>query len=117
MASSGLRGPFTLNQTTIDKEVASVSAGAYALGQDDAAGTTFYIDYVGRSDSDVNARLKSHVGKHRQFKYEYYSSPKAAFEKECRLWHDFGAPPKDNAVHPARPTNSGWKCPVCPVFD
>ena len=117
MATSGLRGPFTLSNTSIDKEVTRTSPGAYALGQNDASGATFHINYVGRSDGDVNARLKQHVGKYKQFKYEYYSSPRAAFEKECHLWHDFGAPPTDNAVHPARPANSGWSCPRCNVFD
>lgn len=116
MPASGLKGPFTLNNASIDREVSRTSAGAYALGQNNSAGT-YYIDYVGRSDVDINARLKQHVGNYRQFKYEYYSSPKAAFEKECQLWHDFGAPPKDNTVHPARPVDSNWSCPRCDIFD
>ena len=112
MANSGLRGPFPLTANGINDNVISTSAGAYALGRSEDG--MFYIDYVGRSDSDVNDRLHDHVGENPQFKYEYYSSSKAAFEKECRLYHDF-EPPR-NKIHPDRPNSSNWKCPVCWVF-
>ena len=113
MPSSGLRGTFPLTQTGIDENVTKTSPGAYALGY--VKDSTFYIDYAGRSDVDVADRLKDHIGSYRRFKYEYYPSAKAAFEKECRVYHDFK--PKDNKVHPARPTGSGWGCPVCTIFD
>ena len=113
MPSTGLRGPFTLSNVVIDREVRSTSPGAYALDSGTDA-NTFYVHYAGRSDIDVNARLKQHVGNYRRFKFEYYSSPKAAFDKECHLYHDFD--PRDNSVHPARPSGSGWKCPRCGVF-
>lgn len=43
---------------------------------------------------------------------------KAAFEKECALYHDFGGPQGqlDNEVHPARPEGTDWQCPRCDVF-
>lgn len=112
MASTGLRGPFPLTQNGIDSNVKKTSAGAYALGK--VENGTFYIRYVGRSDNDVNDRLHDHVGKYSRFKYEYYGSAKAAFEKECRLYHDFK--PTNNKVHPSRPAGSGWKCPRCNVY-
>lgn len=113
MASSGLKGPFALTDEGINSAVTKTSAGAYALGRlkDD----TFYIDYVGRSDGDVNKRLHDHVGNYPRFKFDYFGSAKAAFEKECNLWHDFS--PSDNKVHPARPSGSNWSCPRCRTFD
>lgn len=115
MASSGLSGPYSLTSAGIASAVTSTSAGAYALGKTADDGV-FHIHYVGRSDDDVAGRLQSHVTKwYPQFKFGYFSSPKAAFVKECRLYHDFD--PVDNKVHPARPTNANWSCPVCTLFD
>lgn len=113
MAKSGLSRAYPLSKSQIDKVVSETSPGAYALGE--TRDGTFYISYVGRSDDDVNDRLKDHVGKHKEFKYRYYSTVEAAFEKECRLYHDFEPP--ENKVHPARPAGKDWKCPVCDVFD
>lgn len=113
MPTSELRGPFPLTGDGVAKNVTRTSPGAYALGHSD--GGSYYIYYVGRSDADVATRLRQHIGEYRQFKYEYYPSAKAAFEKECRLYHDFK--PRDNKNHPARPAGSGWKCPVCRIFD
>ena len=110
MATTGLQDPFSLTETKIDEVVRYESPGAYALDVGVDA-NTFYVHYVGRSDVDVSARLKQHVGNYRRFKFEYYSSPKAAFDKECELYHDFN--PSDNSVHPARPSGSGWRCPRC----
>lgn len=116
MASTGLEGAFALSAKAVDAAVTQTSAGAYALGN--TKDGTFYISYVGRSDSDLNARLKQWVGKYPQFKASYFGSPKAAFEKECHLWHDFGGPEGrlDNTIHPDRPANSGWGCPRCRIF-
>lgn len=113
MASSGLKGPFALTDEKIDTEVTKTSPGAYALGR--ITNDTFYIDYVGRSDTDVSKRLHNHVGNYPRFKYDYFGSAKAAFEKECNLWHDFN--PEDNKVHPARPNGTNWKCPRCDALD
>jgi hypothetical protein len=112
MASTGLKGAYALANDKIDEVVTKTSAGAYALGKSEDE--TFYVSYVGRSDSDVNSRLKKHVGKYKHFKYDYFSSPKAAFEKECNMYHDFSN--LDNDVHPARPAGSSWTCPRCRVF-
>ena len=110
MAKSGLRGPFVLNRRGVDNEVTTISAGAYALGDSKEDG--FHIKYVGRADDDVASRLRDHIPEpYQNFKYEYYPSAKAAFEKECRLYHDFN--PADNQIHPARPQNTNYKCPVC----
>ena len=117
MAASGLGASYILTSKEVDSVVTKTSAGVYALGKrkKKAKKTVFTIEYVGRSDSDVNGRLKKHVGNYERFKFGYCESPKAAFEKECHLYHDFTPP--DNKKHPDRPDGSKWKCPRCKVFD
>jgi len=118
MPSLGMEGPYALTKAKIDEVVTDTSAGNYALGYSKDDGT-FIVQYVGRSDSDVNAELKSKVDtKHKQFKFSYASSQKEAFEKECRNYHDFGGSDAlQNDIHPARPAGKSWKCPVCNIFD
>jgi len=58
MPETGLRGPYTLDVDTIDQIVTRASAGVYALGRYSESNKTFYVSYVGRSDSDINGRLK-----------------------------------------------------------
>ena len=123
MPYTGLRGPYKLDKETIDQKV-TMKAGAYALGQLDKEG--FFIPkYVGRSDDNLYKRLsyrmiglallKDWVGKYSHFRFEYYGSPKAAFEKECNLYHDFKKQ-LDNKQHPDRPDGSNWQCPRCDAF-
>jgi len=114
MATSGLSGPFPLTAPGILAAVSSYSPGTYALGQ--TLNNVFHIHYVGRSDADLAARLQTHVPKwYPEFKFGYFPTAKAAFEKECHLYHDFS--PTDNIVHPAKPKGSGHGCPVCGYAD
>lgn len=117
MPSTGLSGPYTLTSENIDLFVSVLSPGAYALGRTDANGV-FNVEYVGRSDTDLNSRLKNWVGKYNQLKYGYFSPALAAFEKECHLYHDFGGDKGslNNDIHPQRPQGSNWTCPVCSIF-
>lgn len=119
MPKLGLEGPWELTDDKVDEVITSTSPGNYALGYtNDKA--TFIVRYVGRSDDDLNDRLHDWTGNSRytEFKADYASSAKAAFEKECHNYHDFGEARKlDNKVHPDRPNGSGWKCPVCDIFD
>ena len=62
MPSLGMQRPYKLDNKTIDSEVSLTSAGNYALCEKDSDGK-FLVDYVGRSDNDVNARLKAWVEK------------------------------------------------------
>lgn len=116
MATLDMNGSYELTTAKINAAVTKTSPGNYALGyrKDDI----FVVQYVGRSDSDVAARLKQHVGKkYTRFKFSYATSAKAAFEKECHNYHDFGGKEKlDNTIHPDRPAGSGWKCPCCKIF-
>ncbi|WP_028863974.1 hypothetical protein [Psychromonas aquimarina] len=113
MATLDMKGPFALNDATIDKIILKESAGNYALGQTNDK-DVFIVSYVGRSDSDVKQRLKHWAknSKRPMFKYSYATSPKTAFEKECKNYHDFDEP-ADNDIHPDKPDNSSWSCPVC----
>jgi hypothetical protein len=113
MSSINLSEPISLDADSVNRAVSKVSPGIYAL--DATSSGPFKISYVGRSDTDLNSRLQSWIGKYRYFKAAYSSSPKAAFEGECHLYHDYK--PSDNQVHPARPVNSGWECPRCTIFD
>ena len=110
--SLGLHGPHALTEKDIDGAVVGLSPGVYALGSNTP--TVFYVDFIGRSDNDLNGRLKQWVGcKYTHFKYGFFSSAEEAFMKECNLFHDFGETELDNKVHPARPDGSNWTCPRC----
>ena len=114
-----MEGPFVFSATKIDEEVTKKAAGNYALGYKNEE-SVFIVKYVGRADSDLNKRLKDHIGEnYKYFKYSYATSPKAAFEKECENYHDFGENKKlDNEIHPDRPSNSkDWSCPRCNIYD
>jgi len=113
--STGLGGPHELNAETIAAAVSRKAPGTFALGR--AEGQTFYIRYVGRSDDDVAAALGEHVGDYSHFKFTYFGSPRAAFEKECQLYHDFGEAKLNNKFHPLRPSSGNWHCPRCRIFD
>lgn len=118
MSSLGMNGPFDFNRNTIDQEVSCTNPGNYALGyvKDE---NTFIVQYVGRSDDDVNSRLKDHLNdpeSYSSFKFSYATSPKEAYEKECRNYHDFGGPERklNNKIHPDQPNYpKTWECPVC----
>jgi hypothetical protein len=113
LEGNALRGPFALTDSVIDEEVTDKSAGAFALDDSDN-GTRFSIVFVGRSDLDVNNQLHVYVGTYQRFKFVYCSSARAAFERQCSLFHDFD--PRDNLVHPLRQANTNWNCPRCKLF-
>lgn len=116
MASLNMLGPFNLTTPEIDNQVRTTSSGNYALGH--LKDNTFMVMYVGRSDTDLNSRLKDHVGEHPLFKYSYAGTPKDAFEKECKNFHEFGGSEKlKNTNHPDRPDGSELECPHCPPVE
>jgi hypothetical protein len=106
-----------LSNEKIDAVVTRTAPGVYAL--DPTERGAFVVKYVGRSDDDLNKRLKDWVGtKYVYFKFDYATSPKNAFEKECELYHDNGGPEGklDNEIHPRRPDGTDWKCPRCKTY-
>ena len=119
MPSLEMRGPYDFTSEKIDEVTTEESPGNYALGyvRED---NVFIVEYVGRSDSNLNQELKTKLfetkPKYKSFKYSYATSPKAAFEKECKNYHDFGESERlDNKIHPARPNDTNWKCPTCDI--
>ncbi len=60
-----MSGSYPLTDRAIDQEILRVSPGNYALGymEDD----TFVVFYVGRSDSDLRAKLHAWVGAPSEF--------------------------------------------------
>lgn len=111
-----MNGPYYLISEEIDKHITKKSIGNYALGC--IKDSRFIVRYIGRSDTDLNERLKFWIGNYEQFKFSYTSSPKQAFEEECLLYHDFGASNElDNTYHPQRPENRNWECPCCQLFE
>jgi hypothetical protein len=109
-----LSGPFAFNPQTIDALVAKTSPGVYLLGY--TSGSRFYVERVGRSDVNLNARLKSpeYAGKFQQFKALYYETADAAYHAECELYHAYGG--YNNPNHPARPAEKNHKCNHCNLF-
>lgn len=83
MASLNMNGPHQLDADTVNEVVESGRIGNYALGHN-GNDNKFYVDYVGRSDTDVQSRLLRWVenSKRPLFKYSYAASAKDAFEKE-----------------------------------
>ena len=116
MSSLNMNGSYEYTSAKIDEILTKKSPGNYALGYDTES--SFIVKYVGRSDGDVATELKTYLSNgYKYFKYSYATSPKEAFERECKNYHDFGGKEKlDNKVHPDRPDNSGWKCPSCSIF-
>lgn len=112
MASLNMQGPYSLTNEEINKRITKKSAGNYAYGY--IKDGIFYVKYVGRADSDLNERIKHGVGQYEEFKFSYAINAKAAFEEECRNYHDFGGSDKlDNDIHPDKPDNTDYECPYC----
>ncbi len=111
MPSLNMKGPYPLNEDEINKQITKISPGNYAYGHTED--NTFYVQYVGRSDNDLNDRIKHGIGDYEQFKYSYAKSAKEAYEKECQNYHDFGESKLDNKNHPDKPDDTDYKCPVC----
>lgn len=110
-----MKGSFPLDERTIDEQLVEVSPGAYTLGS--KRDSIYYVRFVGRSDTDVKAQLKTHIGQYDRFKYGYSSSPEGAFDKECELYHAFHGPEGklDNKNHPESPDGSEGSCSECSI--
>jgi hypothetical protein len=111
-----MNGPYDFTSEQIDKVVDEKKLGNYALGRiKESGGSNLTVHWVGRSDTDLNKELKARLNlKYPKFKFSYADSKQAAFEKECRNYHDFGGKEAlDNKIHPDRPDGMDkLKCPV-----
>jgi hypothetical protein len=103
--------PYLLSSREVDRYVKKGTPGAYILGS--LRRGEFVAEYVGRSDSDLNGRLKRHVGeRYESFIFVDAESPNQAFELECYLYHDLQKY-LDNLNHPDCPDDADCECPVC----
>ena len=110
MPNTGLSGPYPLDWHNVDEHVAA-AIGAYALGYVNEQ-NAFVVRYVGRSDGNLNVTLRRRVGSYKSFKFRHFDTRNEAFERECRMFHDFGGVGSlDNDVHPARPPDTNMNCP------
>jgi hypothetical protein len=98
-------GPYSLRQ--VSTYSLGAGPGAYMLSRD---GRT--VHYVGRSDTDIGARINSSAaeGRYTHFWCEHASSARDAFLNECTYYHRYNPP--DNTNHPAVPPGTSWRCPV-----
>ncbi len=60
-----MSGSYPLTDRSIDQQIVRTSPGNYALGY--LEGDTFVVFYVGRSDSDLRAKLHAWVGEPSEF--------------------------------------------------
>jgi len=108
-------GPFDFDDATIESKVEEGKLGNYALGYERESDKAFIPTYVGRSDTDLKTELKAKLSTksptRKKFKFGYCATAKAAFEKECKNYHDFRAQ-LENEIHPQRPEGTEYPCPV-----
>jgi hypothetical protein len=75
MPSLDMNGPYDFTQDKIDENITKTAPGNYALGRVNDE-NTFIVEYVGRSDTDLNQEVKSRLSKtkYKKFKYSYAPS-------------------------------------------
>ena len=105
-----LRVVYPINK--VDYYVTELFPGVYILSKNGKTAA-----YVGRSDYNVASRVKQSVKEGHGYKYfwfEYASSAKNAYYKECQFYHHYEPP--DNTNHPSVPPGQYWRCPQkgCP---
>jgi hypothetical protein len=105
-----LAGPFKLTGSNLSIQVRRGILGAYVLGPLRIDGH-LTVKLTGRADADLAATLRDHVGRYEAFGFARAASSREALEIECQLFHHFE--PADNTVHPQRPPDSDWICPLC----
>ena len=118
LQSTDIAGPHRLTPQSITEVVTETSPGNFTLGSVQENG--FCVLYVGRADRDVAKQLRSWVSQYPHYKafvFGYASSPRAAFDKECEDFHDYGGTERlDNTVHPTQPVKTDWLCPRCDFY-
>lgn len=114
MATMNLQGPYRLTYDAIQSKVTLATPGVFALGYS-GPDDIFYVNYIGRADKDLRARLRDFIGSDSGFKFRALNSAEDAFRRECELFHAFRPP--GNRIHPCRPALTTWCCPRCGLLD
>ena len=105
-----MKGPFLLNGIDVYFHVPlTIYFGVYVI-----TNSQNKVLYVGRSDTNLQHRIKDHIGEkfdYHSFYYEEAYSRKDSYEKECYYWHKYL--PRDNDIHPDHPDDMRYlKCPI-----
>jgi hypothetical protein len=89
-----MHGPFILEEEIIDRMVKKGIMGNYTLGFANRNGSIMSVNYVGRSDTDLNRRLKDVAA----------LSVEIAYIKECHDYHIYidNGFRLDNENHPRK---------------
>ena len=105
---------YPLNNAIIDRLIPPNTLGNYVLGYRYGE-NEIQIKYVGRSDTDLNRRLKEHLSDpYDAFMFNVQNTPEEAYIEECWNWHGCdGEEWLDNKIHPDRPEGCTESCPVC----
>lgn len=115
MPSLNMEGAYPINTKSVDANVRKGAIGNYALGI--VGQGQFVVKYVGRSDTDLNERIKDHIGEpYTYFMFSYAENVAQAYQKECVNYHDYVDPGYrlDNEIHPDKPKGySHLKCIRC----
>jgi hypothetical protein len=114
MASTNLEGPYRLMFEDVHAAVPAGAPGVFALGYSGRDGA-FYVNYIGRADSDLRNRLLDFIGSDVAFKFKPSETAEEAFHRECEVFHMLRPP--GNRVHPARARFTAWSCPRCRLLD
>lgn len=108
---------YNLTEEEVDRHVVYGLAGVYLLLKFNTELGRYDVQYVGRSDSNLNVRLKQHCSEeYGAFRFEYAFSAEEAYRKECSYYHFFGGNQVlDNEYHPDAPKGLAEKvfCPYC----
>jgi hypothetical protein len=114
-------GPFPFSIESIDERVEPGRIGAYVLLQAEESRGDLMVVRVGRSDTDMNRRLKTYLGGAEYagderydlvtyYSFAYCETAESAFATECVVYHDWEPPLNDR--HPGKPRGSEARCPV-----
>jgi hypothetical protein len=112
-----MEGPFQLAESVIDTVVTRTAPAVFLIRRIEE--TPDYAHYRGRIGRAASGNLKQELklwldSDYRVFCFDYADSPDAAFERQCRLWHELGGPDGKliNEGHP-EPDDESSRCPVC----
>ncbi len=115
--NAGLGKPMPLDEDTIKKEVDNgedwSSASVFVLGgirKGTDGKPRFVIRWVSHVDGDLGTVLRKHIGKYKGFRFKFFRSTSSAYDRECKIFHDFNPP--DNVEHPVKPKNTKFVCSV-----
>jgi len=116
MPTLDMEGPYPFKEKYIDPLVDKEKIGNYLLGK--IEGELFHVWYVGRSDTDLNRRLREHISEdYTHFMYSYQTHVNDAYTKECTNFHGFnGTNHLNNQRHPNKPEGCHHlNCPHCGI--